>query len=366
MWNDMGDQFTVTGFCSQKNLFPVDDLTFPIVRLKTNTDIPVYNKISLLLSGVFQKMYGLESELKNYAIAHTVELYNYYTYQAVLAKKIHRNLKVVTTVWDNSFGRFEYEYALSMRPPAFWRKKMQKIIDTNIQGVDRFVAVSEYSKELLKDYGVPEEKIRVVIPGLVDISEEKTSLIEKYNLAGTQFFLMVNRLKKEKGVYDVLYAWKMYVKNTIQENPLLVIVGDGPERDSMLRLIKEWGIEKTVRYIRQLPNQEIRNLYHDARALILGSIPTPLWQEQFGYVLAEALSCGCPVISTLSGSIPEVVNDAGILCPPGSPVALVEAMRKLEDPSVMTDYRRKAAQSKVRFAQSRFQKEMSDIYSELV
>ncbi len=366
MWNDFDEKFRIIGFCAQKNLFPINDLKFPVTHLRTTSDFRLYNRMSILLSGVFQKMYGLEKELKDFSIAHTVELYNHYTYQAVQAKKMYVNLKVVTTVWDNSFGRFEYEYARSVHPPKFWREKIKKIINTNVKNVDRFIAVSEYSRQLLEDYGVPEEKIRVVIPGLVDVSVQKKLLIEKYDLINSSFFLMVNRLKKEKGVYDVLYAWKMYVKKTSQENPLLVIVGDGPERENMLRLIKEWGIEKTILCIRQLPNQEIRSLYYDARALILASIPTPLWQEQFGYVLAEALTCGCPVISTMSGSIPEVVGDAGILCPPGSPGALVEAMKKFDNASVLDHYRRKAIESKERFSQSRFQKEMSEIYSELL
>lgn len=366
MWNNFDTKFDITGFCSRKNLFPVNDLLFPIIRLKTTSDSSVYNKISWLTSGTFQKMHGLESELKKFSIAHTVELYNYYTYQAVEAKKKNKNLKVVTTVWDNSFGRFEYEYAFSMHPPTFWREKIKKIIANNIEGVDRFVAVSEYSRRLLEDYGVPEEKIRIIKPALALTTKQEALLIEKYNLANTPFFLMVNRLKKEKGVYDVLYAWKMYLKNTNQKNPLLVIVGNGPERENILRLIREWGIEKQVLYIQNLPNQALHELYQHARALILASIPTPLWQEQFGYVLAEALSCGCPVVATASGSIPEVVGDAGILCPPGNPIALMEGLRTFESESHYAEYRDRALKSKERFAQKRFQKEMSELYSELV
>lgn len=366
MWNDFDKNFSITGFCSRKNLFSVDDLAFPMVRLKTTTDSSLYNKISLLASGTFQKMQGLESELQNFSIAHTVELYNYYTYQAVMAKKTNKNLKVVTTVWDNSFGRFEYEYALSMHPPKFWRERIKKIINKNIEGVDLFAAVSKYSKQLLEDYGVPEEKIRIIKPGLALTAKQETGLIEKYNLGSTPFFLMVNRLKKEKGVYDVLYAWKLYVKNTHQENSLLVIVGNGPERENMLRLIREWGIEKQVRYIPNIPNQELGQLYQHARALILASIPTPLWQEQFGYVLAEALSSGCPVVGTTSGSIPEVVGDAGILCPPGNPIALMEGLRTFDIESHYAEYKKRALQSKTRFTQNRFQKEITELYSELV
>jgi len=49
---------------------------------------------------------------------------------------------------------------------------------------------------------------------------------------------------------------------------------------------------------------------------MLLSIPSKKWEEQFGYVLVEAMSCDKPVISTYSGAIPEVVKDVGTLVQP--------------------------------------------------
>ena len=52
-------------------------------------------------------------------------------------------------------------------------------------------------------------------------------------------------------------------------------------------------------------------------ALVLPSESTPLWKEQFGHVLIEAMACGVPVVGSDSGAIPEVIGEAGLLFPGG-------------------------------------------------
>jgi glycosyltransferase involved in cell wall biosynthesis len=63
----------------------------------------------------------------------------------------------------------------------------------------------------------------------------------------------------------------------------------------------------------------------------LPSIPTNVWAEQFGYSIVEAMACGKPVISTSTGSIPEVVKDriTGILVKPNNQVGLQTALEEL-------------------------------------
>jgi glycosyltransferase involved in cell wall biosynthesis len=62
---------------------------------------------------------------------------------------------------------------------------------------------------------------------------------------------------------------------------------------------------------------------------VVPSLPAPYWQEQFGMVLAEAMSSGVPVIATRSGSIPEVVGDAALLVTPYDVEELATALRDL-------------------------------------
>ena len=73
---------------------------------------------------------------------------------------------------------------------------------------------------------------------------------------------------------------------------------------------------------------QIHNL---ADIFCLPSIGTKTWEEQFGYSMVEAMACQKPVISTLTGSIPEVVKDrqTGILIDPDSPQQLKRTLEEL-------------------------------------
>lgn len=365
LWENLPGDFSVTGFCAKNNLYPIDTITYPVVRLAATTDSKLCNGWASYVQGQFQKMYHLERELQQFSIAHTTEIYNYYTTQAVAAKKSNPNLKVVTTVWDNSFERFERSYTLGLRPPAWWTKKMRTRIAANAAGVDCFIAVSSSAAKLLRKYGVPEQKIRQVMPALVEYRQDASSaILTKHGLVAPMY-LMVNRLTKEKGIFDVIAAWKKFV-SVSKKSPQLVIVGDGPERAAMLAAISEAKLTESIRYIPSLPNQELRQLYPHARALILASVPTPLWEEQFGYVLAEAMVSGCPVISTMTGAIPEVVGEGGILVPPHDPAAIAQALQQLENDQTHASYAAKARANQQRFTAQRFQTELTNIYNEVL
>jgi glycosyltransferase involved in cell wall biosynthesis len=61
----------------------------------------------------------------------------------------------------------------------------------------------------------------------------------------------------------------------------------------------------------------------------LPSIPVDYWQEQFGIVLIESMASGKPIVTTISGSIPEVVGDAAVLVQPADHLALYHAFKDL-------------------------------------
>jgi glycosyltransferase involved in cell wall biosynthesis len=69
-------------------------------------------------------------------------------------------------------------------------------------------------------------------------------------------------------------------------------------------------------------------LYAGASCLVLASLPTRGWEEQFGMVLVEAMSCGTPVVACSTGAIPEVLADCGggTLVGPGDWIGLARAL----------------------------------------
>lgn len=373
LWEQLPDFFDVVGFCSQKNLYATE-LSFPVKRLHASTDSRVLNPIIVRACGRFQWMFGLERKFSSFDIVHTSEISYFYTTQAVRAKKLNPKMKVVTTVWDNSFGRFEYNYwPWFSKPPRYWLRTIHKHRQENIAGVDMFLPVSVYSADMLRDLGVPENKIQIVTPAVVEEknteeNKQLEELLHKYAIqgGGKKLYLSVNRLVKEKGVYDVLYAWKIFYTRSEDKEKKLLFIGKGREKENLKRLVGEFGLSSSVCFIESLPNRVLRQLYSYAHVLILGSIPNSVWQEQFGYVAAEAIINNCPVLSTHSGAIPEVVGRAGILVPPAHPPALASALESLENKEMYSQLKKECLLQRKHFLVEEFIRNTTEVYKKVL
>ena len=135
-------------------------------------------------------------------------------------------------------------------------------------------------------------------------------------------------LRWEKGVYDILYAFKLLTVEAPDKPVKLVFVGSGPEESRLRNLAERMGLSGRVVFTR-FAYEEISAAYNLADVFILASTARPNGLEQFGYVLAEAMASGTPIITTQLGSIPEVVGDAAVLVPPSDYLALSAAMQRL-------------------------------------
>ncbi len=139
----------------------------------------------------------------------------------------------------------------------------------------------------------------------------------------------MGRLVWEKGIHELLYATKLLLAEN--KNIKMIIAGSGPFKKKLERFSYILGINSNVDFIGSIPYEKMPELMNSADILCLPSIPTKRWQEQFGYVLVEAMACGKPVVSTLSGSIPEIVENrkTGFLVRPADSKALADALQKL-------------------------------------
>ncbi len=129
------------------------------------------------------------------------------------------------------------------------------------------------------------------------------------------------RLVPEKGVLELADAVR-----ALGPPARLLVVGDGPLR---ARLEREPGVDLRT----GVAHDAMRAQYAEMDVLVLPSRTTPVWAEQFGRVLVEALVCGVPVVGSSSGEIPWVVRSTGggTVFAEGDVAALTAELRALRD-----------------------------------
>lgn len=112
-----------------------------------------------------------------------------------------------------------------------------------------------------------------------------------------------------------------------------VVVGDGPERESLERIAGELGIRDRVHLVGEVDDERLRRLYQTAGVCVL---PSTSRAEAFGVSMAEAQACGLPGVTTALGTgTTQTVSDgkSGRVVQPGNPIDLADAIRWCLDPT---------------------------------
>eukprot|EP00929_Paragymnodinium_shiwhaense_P097518 TRINITY_DN5917_c0_g2_i1.p1 TRINITY_DN5917_c0_g2~~TRINITY_DN5917_c0_g2_i1.p1 ORF type:complete len:505 (-),score=82.95 TRINITY_DN5917_c0_g2_i1:265-1779(-) len=126
--------------------------------------------------------------------------------------------------------------------------------------------------------------------------EERRRLCEACNISMSDIIvLQVGRIAPEKGQEEVLNVLALLVKQE-QSSPIprtwkVVLVGDGPYRPTLERLVDELQLRDHVVFLGMRPNEEIPYMYRGADCFV-----TCTRSESFGITVLEAIACGCPVV----------------------------------------------------------------------
>ncbi len=347
----------LVGFSSLRPIHK--NFPFPIIKLSSPVDLPNIpnQRIKMaILNRIFMDAHylsGLEEKLKGFDIAHTSETYYHYTQQCLNAKRKGYIKKVVATVWENI--PFNNE---GIRGRKNFKKRA-------LSEVDHFLAVTEGAKEALIREGCNQNKI-TIIPMGINIDEfVRHELRSKSHEESGLEILFVGRLEAEKGIMELLDAFKLLTRQHKNLNLKLRIIGKGSLRNYIVRRRKEWGISGKI-IIEEKSYNEMPNVYQKADIFVLPSKPTRFWSEQFGMVLIEAMASGLPVITTRSGSIPEVVDEAGILVKPGDSKSLYAGFTSLLESPALRKKLSKAGRERVikNFDRQKVAKKIENIYQQ--
>lgn len=204
---------------------------------------------------------------------------------------------------------------VSSRVEAYVRRSISLLTARHvIARADQFIALSSVVAEhLIRWLNIGRERVSM-IPHPVDTEFFRPDpagehlVRERYGLSGS-YVLFVGRLDPRKGVRNMLHAVK-----EIRPRPMTVVVGDGVERDSLLRLCKDLQIETFTRFLGSVPRGFLPGLFSGADCVVLPSL-----SELSPMAVLEALSCGSPVVATNLPTLRDAIQDGqnGFLVPPG-------------------------------------------------
>ncbi len=217
-------------------------------------------------------------------------------------------------------------------PMPAWKKRFYI-------GIERFVhrwshniiAVSEFDRKTAIDNGIaPAEKITVIYNG-IDGSRVKPGMTKNDKKNGQNIRNLITigsvaNFYKTKGLEYLIRAVPLILERYPESR--FSLVGDGPERKNIEKIIKELNIGGAIELTGEKENAA--EAISEFDIFILPSV-----KEGFPYVILEAMSAGIPIIASEVGGIPEILKNVGALIPPKNPEAIAEAVCYLiENPHV--------------------------------
>ncbi|MFU8804982.1 MAG: glycosyltransferase family 4 protein [Bradymonadaceae bacterium] len=252
---------------------------------------------------------------------------------------------------DHFFWRTYYAW---LRRKERWKK------------CDRIIAISEATKQtVIEHLHVPEEKIHVIYNGIdhdqfhpVVDQALLDAVRDRYELR-RPFMLYLGGYDFRKNIGVAVRAMQEVPRSIDVE---LVLAGgmDKAERDEIEAIAASLGITDRVRILGYIDDRDVAGLYALARAFVYPSLA-----EGFGLQALEAMALGCPVIASDVSSLPEVVEDAGLLVDPRDPAAVGDAMtRLLENDELRQELVQRGFLQARKFSWQRCARETFEVYQD--
>jgi glycosyltransferase involved in cell wall biosynthesis len=231
-------------------------------------------------------------------------------------------LKVVSMAYD--LIPFIFAETMDSQPLPVrvgWRTNFPKLKKSTA-----VITISQATKDdLVRLLGIEAERVHVIYPGInhdlfnmvnAEDSEKCREILARHGITG-RFFLYVGDSEWRKNLRRVLEAL-----TGIGDDLKIVLAGKRAMTDTTLHgWVEDLGLQGRVIFPGFIPDADLPLLYGSADAFVFPSL-----YEGFGFPIAEAMACGCPVISSDVSSMPEVAGEAALLVNPLSVTEIRAAM----------------------------------------
>ncbi len=199
-----------------------------------------------------------------------------------------------------------------------------------IEASDRVITVSEFSKrQLVAALQIRGDHVETVPNGVDERFAPRprdADLAHRHGLGAGPVVLFLGGLKPRKNLFFLLDVWREVAP--LRRDATLLIAGDGPLEGALRRRTAALGPAARVVFSGRV-SEAAKVAYYNLADLLV--FPSSL--EGFGFAVAEAMSCGLPVVVSDQGALPELVEDGkgGFVCRDGDTGAFVRATLQLLD-----------------------------------
>jgi glycosyltransferase involved in cell wall biosynthesis len=208
---------------------------------------------------------------------------------------------------------------------------MEKFV---LRSVDAIMSVSHtMARDFCNATGYPADRLYTAYLGVdedfgrVEDSAALDEIRLRYGLADP-FVLFVGHLFPNKNLGNLLRAFKLISRKIPHQ--LVIVGGRRWKFKDDLGLLDSLKLGSRVQVLGFVPRRDLMLLYNEAACFALPSL-----YESFGLAQLEAMACGCPVVASHTGALPEVAGDAALFCDPYDPRSIGEAIVKLvSDPKL--------------------------------
>jgi len=216
-----------------------------------------------------------------------------------------------------------------------WKRAIGRVVN---EPLTKVICVSNYGHLCMSSFGLlPRDRFQMIYNG-VDLSRVKADpqraidFRRRYSIPlDRSIVTQVSWIIPEKGIMDFLEAARLVTCQN--RNVQFVVVGDGNYREEYMRRAVEMGIEDRVTWTGIVEDPFGEGVFEAANVVCQFS----RWEEVFGWMIAEAMAHGKPVVTTRVGGIPELVQDqeSGYLVDRGDTKAMSNRiLTLLNDPSL--------------------------------
>ena len=239
-------------------------------------------------------------------------------------------LRGVAKVFFTDQGSHPEGYVATRRP--MWKRLAARALNLPLNQV---ICISDYNMDCMLRRGLIDAGRVMRIYNSVDLAAahgDGAAFRLRHGVpAGALVVAQASWMIPEKGITDLVEAARIVLQRIPPAHFLLA--GEGQHRDEYMAMARTLGMEEHFTWTGLVHNPVAEGLYAAADVVCQVS----RWEEAFGWVIAEAMAAGRPLVATRVGGIPELVTDGGngFLVAPRAPAEIAERLVQLLEDSAL-------------------------------